>query len=1450
MNKHIKIEHTKIISSCIVVSLLLTGFASLFFANQPVVSADGTSATVEPLVRIYGEKDAVYPTHSYYKQNDFIYPKEFDPFDPGIIEKDSITFNPAFIYGHDEYHIQAQGDASEKVFLRTFYEPGYTHPVDALMSEWSSVNLYPVETFDAIVTETTYFLVELHGKNPTVGYPGETKMVLPYRSSDPQNPGMEEMTLVDVVETYNGESDKIEMFTDGSIAVEKSFEFNNIDYSIDTVIEFMDHKVTIKNFENADFPGMDLLDLEVAYIGNMNEAISLPETHTIWEDSWGPGFKYFFNRANQKQPCMTDPAYRWYLYIENADDDYLRIRLGRWLVAGETFYVDGVRYDMPAIYVDPDGGFKYITFQSPIPKGEPIWQLPLYKNVDDFSHVTSQYLASLPIGTPVWLLPPFNMDHLMVDDIGLTKYSSGGCFKVPLAGMMLNNIKNALEFYYVDETIEHRFDTSLAERLDTNMNGVESWLWYNVHTLPNRYTEFVLPNQEIPCEPYYDASYPSWYPKHIKADGTEYLITTSLIAPNSNVDHYRTDTCKTFDEHEIYDRVSEIALDGERSTYWGMPRFVYGYDAFNPIDFYVNEGINEPSVRIYGEDIVHYNECNPIYPTQSGTGTYDFVYNDESDPFDPGVIVKDSITFNPAFIDGHGGVYDIQAQGDASEKVFLRTFYEPGYTHPVDQLMYDWSSVNLYPVEKFDAIVTETTYFLVDIVDRNPTVGYPGQTKMVLPYASTDPNNPGMEEMGLLDVVATNNSNSRQLTDGAIAVEKEFEFYGQSYVGEQLRFMDHMVTIVNFENADYGGFDKLDIKVSYIGNMNDAISLTQTYTIWENSFGPMFHYSFDRQNNMLVNENNPAYRWYLYVENADTNYLRMKIGRVLSAGETFYVDGVRYDIPAVYVDPEGGFKYITFQSPIPKGEPIWQLPLYKNVDDFSHVTSQYLAKLPPGTPVWVLPPFNDDHQMIDDIGLQKFDTQCIKVPVKGMLLEDIKEALEFYYIEETVEPRFDTSLTERLHTEYGGSGSPRYDEEWIWYNVYTLPNRYTEFVLPNQEQPNENYVLRDYPNWYPQYIKADGNEYLITSSLIAPNSKLDLDRTDLCKPYDDHEIFGLLCQFDPTTSDQGCYLAPRYVFEFDAYDGTGFFINENDEVPPQYYPPTAEAGGPYSGDIGDSICFDGSNSYDNDEAGASIVQYDWKFYSTDSWRNNLGPTPCYTYTAAGSYTVTLRVTDNEGQTDTDTAVVTISSTPSTDSWIIMDDVCITEGGREFAYLRATGITTSVGSCEVKLSWNPSVASIVKLDHSHFESLYYYVDSVAGTVTIVASNTNIPLSGDFNIARVEFQAVGDSDDHCGMNIIESTLLSDDPIPIEITHNTKNGLIYIDCPNGGDDGDMNGDGNVNSADVRYLALHLAGNPSYAVLHSDGDVNSDGNVNSADVRYLALYLAGNPAYSPLYP
>ncbi len=1082
----------KFLAGVVLISLIST---SIVITNT---AAEGnTTNDMLPSLRIYGEKEAVYPTQSYYGSQDFVYPKEYDPFDPGIIEKDSITFNAAYWFGHDEYEIKARGDASEKIFLRAFYEPGYTHPVDCVMNGCQNVLLKPVETFDAIVTETTYSLVTLYDREPNYGYPGETKFVLPYASMDPAIPGMEEAGLLDVADTNHM---KTKQLTDGAIEVEKEYTFNNIDYKQDLEIRFMDHMVKIENFEDND-PEDDKLDIYVWYIGNMNDRIPAEEKHTIWENSMGPdpSNNYYFNRENHKLQ-MSDACHRWYLRIENADDDYLRLTVGRRLVAGETFYVDGVRYDIPAVYVASNGGFKYITLQSPIPKGEPIWESVLERNVDDFSHVTSQYLASLPKDVTAWLLPPFNEPHTMIDDIGLEKpnpHTQHNCLHPP--GKPLDGLKDPLVIKYIDETIEDRFSSSLLERLNTDRDEDEEWYWYNVYTKPNRYTEFVLPDQEKPTE-----NYPN---SLAKADGFEYLVTTSLIAPNSKVDLDRSDRCKDYDEHEIFDRVLEIARFRERAEYYEMPRFVFEFDAYDDTDFFINEGTAEPSVRLYGEQ-------DFVYPTQSYTGADDFVYDREYYPFDPGVIKKDSITFNSAFIDGHAGVYEIKAQGDASEKMFLRAFYEPGYTHPVDTLMNDCSNVILKDVEQFDAIVTETTYFLVTIDGRQPTVGnpYPEITKVVLPYKSSNPFKPGMEMAGLLDVAYTDHMETKQLTDGSVSVEMEFEFNDDSFIGTPMHFMDHKLTVVNFEDNDPDQ-DKLDLKVAYIGNMNDAISAEKTYTLTEDLWGEE-HLFFDRENNWEF-KTDACHRWYMNIQNADDDYLRLTIGRKLVAGETFYVDGVRYDMPAVYVDSDGGFKYITFQTPIPKGHPVWQLPLSRNVDDFSHVTSQYLASLPMMENAWLLPPFNDKHTMIDDIGLKKMKGNCL--PAEGVMLRDEKGPIDLYYIEESVEERFETSIVERLHTDYG--------EHWYWYNVYTRPNRYTEFVLPNQETTNDYYNSNDLSMTGYSYSKADGNEYLITNSLIAPNSEMDLKRGDKCKKYD-HEIFSPLGSEDSvfTESAQLCMI--------------------------------------------------------------------------------------------------------------------------------------------------------------------------------------------------------------------------------------------------------------------------------------------------------------------------------------
>ena len=94
-------------------------------------------------------------------------------------------------------------------------------------------------------------------------------------------------------------------------------------------------------------------------------------------------------------------------------------------------------------------------------------------------------------------------------------------------------------------------------------------------------------------------------------------------------------------------------------------------------------------------------------------------------------------------------------------------------------------------------------------------------------------------------------------------------------------------------------------------------------------------------------------------------------------------------------------------------------------------------------------------------------------------------------------------------------------------------------------------------------------------------------------------------------------------------------------------PPTANAGGPYTGMVNQSLTLDGRASHDNDENLTSIIQYDWRFSINDTWHINLGPQPIHTYTTPGIYTIELLVTDDEGEQATDTATATITQSAIT-----------------------------------------------------------------------------------------------------------------------------------------------------------------------------------------------------------
>ena len=88
--------------------------------------------------------------------------------------------------------------------------------------------------------------------------------------------------------------------------------------------------------------------------------------------------------------------------------------------------------------------------------------------------------------------------------------------------------------------------------------------------------------------------------------------------------------------------------------------------------------------------------------------------------------------------------------------------------------------------------------------------------------------------------------------------------------------------------------------------------------------------------------------------------------------------------------------------------------------------------------------------------------------------------------------------------------------------------------------------------------------------------------------------------------------------------------------------PTADADGPYSGYVGDPISFSSTESSDPD---GTIQEYRWDF--GDGSAPSYSQDPMYAYSAAGTYTVTLKVTDDDGASATYTTSCTVSEPEAT-----------------------------------------------------------------------------------------------------------------------------------------------------------------------------------------------------------
>ncbi|MCP3938744.1 MAG: PKD domain-containing protein, partial [Actinomycetia bacterium] len=133
--------------------------------------------------------------------------------------------------------------------------------------------------------------------------------------------------------------------------------------------------------------------------------------------------------------------------------------------------------------------------------------------------------------------------------------------------------------------------------------------------------------------------------------------------------------------------------------------------------------------------------------------------------------------------------------------------------------------------------------------------------------------------------------------------------------------------------------------------------------------------------------------------------------------------------------------------------------------------------------------------------------------------------------------------------------------------------------------------------------------------------------------------------------------------------------------------PTAEAGGPYAGDVGATIALDGSASSDTD---GSIVLYEWDLDNDGQYDDATGQAADFSSATAGTFTVGLRVTDDDGDTGTDTAtVLAAAQTDQTVGLLVYDEQLSYDGYTLFAPKHNTNTYLIDNYGRVVHSWTAS-----------------------------------------------------------------------------------------------------------------------------------------------------------------
>ncbi len=335
-------------------------------------------------------------------------------------------------------------------------------------------------------------------------------------------------------------------------------------------------------------------------------------------------------------------------------------------------------------------------------------------------------------------------------------------------------------------------------------------------------------------------------------------------------------------------------------------------------------------------------------------------------------------------------------------------------------------------------------------------------------------------------------------------------------------------------------------------------------------------------------------------------------------------------------------------------------------------------------------------------------------------------------------------------------GTIDYDVDMIWDNIFPCFDftadviiKYIGSIPAKLQWPDIAWFEGE--EYFRDYITFEVYRYILDNGEWIKGKKIDV------WPYQVHQGYYIgfetiihLEQLNNLQDKHG-----EFSFNIEVIQWNNQCEDGNDNIPP-----IADADGPYSGKLGDTITLDGSGSYDPD---GDIVLYEWDFDDdgTYDWSSMTTGLADHIYLDEGIYNTMLRVTDDKGDSGTDSTIVTINEPQATVSLIPSKDVV--EVGEDFTVDIFIDPELEVGGWEIyELVFSSGLIMVNDVVPGSFWTSFFdpgVIDNIAGTITGIQTWSMGPYPDMSHVACTLFCTAMDSDS-CTFDITDMDIADSD------------------------------------------------------------------------------------------